>query len=127
MFTEDAVFRNSKASVAAVGHDQIAAFAEKMYKLCVTLRRNVTTVYSVDDDTFFTEGYMIYTVAGGKQLDPIPIASVFRLQPGTSLIKEYTTYMDPTMLLLHNGYDITIDSNDNMVLATRNTSCLETI
>ena len=115
MFTEDATFKIGCFPLAT-GHEQIAASAQTFYNLIISLSHSATACYSVTDDVFLTEGTVSYVAKNGKILEPIPIASFYSLLPGTSLIKDYRAYMDPSALLVANGLQITSDDNGNFIV-----------
>ena len=66
-------------------------------------------VINYSTDKFFVEGTVIYTLKDDRELDAIPLCSVYDLDPGTNLIKFYRAYMDLNPLFLALGNDITLD------------------
>eukprot|EP01041_Mallomonas_annulata_P011931 gene11931-24996_t len=109
-FTEDAKFRIGNFPIST-GHDQISQAAQGMYNMCTSLEHTCSKTYSINDDLFITEGTVIYTIASGRVLDPIPICAVYNLQSGTDLIVDYKAYMDVNPLMISIGLDITEGEN----------------
>lgn len=70
------------------------------------------------------EGSVTYTIRGNgesvRELDPIPLCSVFVLDVDANKIKEYRAYIDITPLFLALGLDITTNDAGAMIMIPRN-------
>ena len=116
-FVPDATFVIGNSPIST-GHDQIADGASRIYSLASAVKHMVSTVHSVDENSCIAEGTVTYTI-GGKTLDPLPICSVFRFAPGTSLIQAYQAYINNSPMFIAAGYDLTADKEGNPTMKPR--------
>ena len=118
MFTKDALFVIGRFPLA-VGHEQIANGAQGIYNMVTSLKHESAKVYSVNENTFISEGTVTYTIPSGRKLDPIPLVSVFELENETNLIKNYRAYLDISPLFIAVGLSVVPDDNGNPTFAPR--------
>jgi ketosteroid isomerase-like protein len=74
-----------------VGKDAYIAMSEEFYASLASLRHEIHSLWTVDDDFVITEMTVHYERLDGQRLS-LPCANIFRLRDG--LIADYRIFMD---------------------------------
>jgi ketosteroid isomerase-like protein len=74
-----------------VGKDAYIAMSEEFYASLASLRHEIHSLWTVDDDIVITEMTVHYERLDGQRLS-LPCANIFRLRDG--LIADYRIFMD---------------------------------
>jgi hypothetical protein len=119
MFAETGSFINAN-SLPAIGHQDIAQGAAKIYDLADNVNMTTIDIHHVSENVFISESEVVYTMKDGRVLDPLRIMAKWTLEVGGSLIKQYRSFIDKTPMLIAAGLDITADELGNPKLVRRN-------